>query len=340
MSGSSLDIPYCFKGAHFPQVGFKDFPDGFCTLDNRNLFPREKFIMLHGEEEIKQIVYGKLEPALLLISRIILHHWASYSVFLRRKQPDDNDIFITEDHLVDVTKDEVVRSIQNLIPDFDFNPDMNIGSSCCAETALRPDSPRDLVVLNYDLISVLLSIRSDNAKISALVFLAVCIGHGIAHVLEFRMIRGGKLNAQSRAFLTPPGLTCREAGTAWESNVFGGKVVPICSRPSDLLRIQGLCINGSAVGYKMMKINEEWMHGLFNETHWQTTKRPTQAPLDVYADYAHLMPDDPEELSESRKEKTHGNDVRVQTGSPTKMPRFLRPQRRHGCKRVLLAGDS
>ncbi|PYI00087.1 hypothetical protein BO71DRAFT_436902 [Aspergillus ellipticus CBS 707.79] len=345
----TLDIYMCrglgkipaWEGSHFPESDIADFPDEFCTLLNENLFQRKQFLTLRGDAKIKNLIYSKIEPALLPASRLIIHRWDSYIVFIRRHQPDDNDVFITEDHREIVTKEEVMAKIQEFVPSIELDPDMYPESSGYAMTVLYPGRAHDLVVLDYNLISVLLSSKTyDSNKIAAMVVLAVLLGHEMAHILEFRGIRKAHLDNNSEPFITPPGITCPEAGTALERYVFGGKVQPVCTRLNDLMFIQGLYLNSSAIDYKMMKMNQDWIRGLFSERHWETAPKPTEAPLVICVQRPrlknYLFKNDSEDSQ--TKGRINWNDVRVETGSPTRRPKMSRPNRRFGCKVVDLTG--
>lgn len=87
-------------------------------------------------------------------------------------------------------------------------------------------------------------------------FLAVSLCHELARVLEFRCIREGKFRPDGKPFETPPGITCREAGTAWETRAFGGRIHPVCEIKKSLFQIRGICIKSSAWSFEMMKVNE------------------------------------------------------------------------------------
>ncbi|KAL1998960.1 hypothetical protein VTN02DRAFT_5274 [Thermoascus thermophilus] len=163
--------------------------------------------------------------------------------------------------------------------------------SVFAETVLCPNAACAMIVLDYNLIRLLRSSTSrDSQKLAGLLFLAILIGHHLAHMLEFQSTQGDQLRAadDDDPIETPPGVTCREAGTVWETHVFGGQVYPICEAENLLLHIQGLCIKSSAWNFKMMKINEDWIHQLFSESHWTTAQHPLQPPTDIYAQNALL----------------------------------------------------
>lgn len=264
-----------------------------------------------------------IEPALRLISRIILDHWSSYSVLIKRRQPGDSETFLNEDTRVSLTSEQAIESIKESIPYIEFDPQMDASSSSdFATTILRPEHLRDVVVLDYTLIRLLKhSTVGDNQKLAALLFTAILIGHGLAHVLEFRHVRQGKLQANGEPFETPPGITCREAGTMWETLVFQGKVNPVCEIESSLITIRGLCIRSGAWNYETMKISDAWIRRLFSESHWSVAN-PLQVPIDVYARHP-LLEDEllSEGASSPVKTKGHGGEVQVWTGSPKKTHR-------------------
>lgn len=170
------------------------------------------------------------------------------------------------------------------IPDIDLDPNRYPNSSPFAETIVRP-----------------------NAII----------------MLEFRNIQGGQLRYDGQPFETPPDITYHEAGTAWETRGFGGRVYPVRETENYLREIRGLYIRSSAWNFEMMKANEKWMRRLFTELHWTTAEQPLRPPVDKFAQYAiirdELLCDHfGERYSRSQKSKEHEKDVYVKTGLPRK----------------------
>ena len=132
---------------------------------------------------------------------------------------------------LNLPKEEIIQSIQRVIPDIDFDPDMDSNSSSFTITSLFPELPLDLIDVDYNILRLLENSASHHSqKIAGLVFLAVLLSHELAHVLEFRNIRRTKLQSDRQLFQTPAGITCREAGTAWEIRAFGGRIYPVVNR--------------------------------------------------------------------------------------------------------------
>ncbi|KAE8419816.1 hypothetical protein BDV36DRAFT_128091 [Aspergillus pseudocaelatus] len=329
--------PWGFADEDFVMEDYENYPSSFCNLQNENLFPRSKFPMFRERDTpAARNAYTLIQPALLLMSRIIIQRWESFGIFVRRRHSGLPDIWLDADVELELSRDETIGCIKNAIPDIDFDLDMHPNSSPFAETTLCPKAMSDLITLDYNIIRLLKDLTSThNQKLAGLVFLAVLLGHELAHVLEFRSIRAGQLCSDNEPFETPPGVTCREAGTAWETRTFGGRVYPICQAENSLLNIRGLCIKSSAWNFDMMKVNENWIRQLFTESHWIIALHPLRPPIDKYAQYAILE----DELIDERcdlliKSKVRGNDVRVESGSPRKKPRPIIPVNICGGKKV------
>ncbi|KAE8352719.1 hypothetical protein BDV28DRAFT_134607 [Aspergillus coremiiformis] len=270
------------------------------------------------------------------MSRIIIQCWESFGIFIRRRDSDFPDMWLDAGVELDLSKEEIIECIKNAIPDIDFDPDIHPNSSSFAETVLRPKMMSDLVILDYNIIRLLKDSASTySQKLAGLTFLAVLLGHELAHVLEFRSIRAGQLRSDNEPFETPPGVTCREAGTAWETRTFGGRVYPICQAENSLLNIRGLCTKSSAWNFDMMKVNGNWICQLFTESYWIITLHPLRPPIDKYAQYTILE----DELIDQRcsllpKSQARRNDVRVESGSPKKKLRPIMPVKICGGKKV------
>ena len=74
--------------------------------------------------------------------------------------------------------EEIIQSIQRVIPDIDFDPDMNSNSSSFAITILFPERPLDLIVVDYNILRLLKNSASYHSqKTAGLVFLAVLLAH-------------------------------------------------------------------------------------------------------------------------------------------------------------------
>jgi hypothetical protein len=166
----------------------------------------------------------------------------------------------------------------------------------------------------------------------------VSLGHGSAHVLEFRDIQDVQLRYDGQPFETPPDITYHELGTAWETRAFGGRVYPVRETENYLREIRGLCIRSSAWNFEMMKANEQWMRQLFTELHWTTAEQPLRPPVDRFAQYAiirdELLCDHfGERYSRPQKSKEHEKDVYFETGLPRK--KYYQPIatiKSRGCK--------
>ncbi|KAE8146961.1 hypothetical protein BDV25DRAFT_43161 [Aspergillus avenaceus] len=327
-----------FADEDFAVGNFDDYPSNFCTLKNENLFPISKFPMFRKKDTpATRNAYTLIQPALLLISRIINQHWECFAIFVRRRSTGHPDTWPVDVEL-ELPKDEIVGCIKSAIPDIDFDPDMQSDSSSFAETILCPKAKSDLIILDYNIIRLLKdSTANHTQKLAGLVFLAVLLGHEIAHLLEFRRIRAGQLRSDSEPFETPPGVTCREAGTAWQTRTFGGRIYPVCNVENSLLTIRGLCIKSSAWNFDMMKLNEDWMRQLFTEPFWTIVPPPTlRPPIDKYAQFAIIVDDLYDEQSGSPiKSKVRNNNVHC-TGSPRKKLRPIIPVNTCGGKRVLM----
>lgn len=180
--------------------------------------------------------------------------------------------------------------------------------------------------MDYNLIRLLKDPASrDSQKVAALFFLAVSLGHELAHVLEFRCVCKGKLRSDGEPFKTPPGISCREAGTGWETRAFGGRIYPVCIVDNSLSQLRGVCIKSSAWNFEMMKVNESWIRQLFSEKHWAMTQHPMQPPNDTYARNAFFEDELIDEYPESpTRKKIRGGDVHVETRSPRKRRAMLR----------------
>lgn len=348
-----VDPPFGFSDEDFVIESYDEYPSGFRDLQNENLFPKSKFPMFRGKDTsaAAQNAYESIQPALLLLSRIIIQCWESFTVFVRRQRPGlfPPDEFLDADTELALSKDETIGYIKNVIPDIEFNPDRHYyysnSAAVFAETVLCPKAASDRISVDYNIVRLLRDPTcSHSRKLAGLVFLAVLLGHGLAHVLEFRSIRGGQLlrSDDDGEPLNTPGVTCREAGTAWETRAFGGRIYPICGVENSLVNMRGLCISSNAWNFDMMKANEKWIRELFRESHWTTTTavHPLRAPIGKYARFA-LLEDELLIDYERRALPTEGKgcerDVRVETGSiisPRKKHRQIIPVNICGAKRV------
>ncbi|KAJ5894014.1 hypothetical protein N7495_005705 [Penicillium taxi] len=189
------------------------------NLQNENLFPIEHFLPFRRGGPAAARSFSAMQPALGLISRIILTRPSTFGIFVKRAEAGSEDVFLDDSTEIPVPDDEIITAIKTHMHFFELSSDP---MSSFSETIFNPKSTRDTVCLDYSLVEALhFENDGSNSKPPMLFFLAALIGHEIAHILEFRCIRSGRLNGDN-AFVTPPGLTCREAGTAWEVRTFGG----------------------------------------------------------------------------------------------------------------------
>ena len=130
----------------------------------------------------------------LLISKIMQENRQTGSIFVRRGILGSEDVFLDDTATCPISNEEVMAAITSNIPDFEFVDNMR--PDTIGEMILRPGDPRDTVVVDYNFIRVLTCKKtSGSQKIAALVLIAVTIGHEIAHVLEFKCLRGGRLKS-------------------------------------------------------------------------------------------------------------------------------------------------
>ena len=316
--------PRSFHDKDFIFENYSDYPDEFCNLENENLFPRIKFPMLRKQINIANYIYSIIEPTLLLSSCIIIQRWESFQKFVRHHDqlPSTagwlgSDLESDDEPKQSKEKDEVINQIKTVIPEIDFDPDMRLNSHSYAQTILLPSRSSDLIVLDYNFIRLL---RNDNQqhsqKLATLFFLAVLLGHHLAHVLEFRFVYKDISHTEfPTAIDTNP-----EAGIDWETHTFGGRIYPICEMPYSLTNMHGICIKSNA---KMMKVNESWIHQLFSEKYWTGATRPQlRPPNDIHARHALLGDEFTDEFLESiaivkrRAFASTGCDVRMEMQGP------------------------
>ncbi|OJD15153.1 hypothetical protein AJ78_04578 [Emergomyces pasteurianus Ep9510] len=334
----SRDTAFAFRDEDFALDDYGDCPHGFCSLEVENLFPRAKFPMLREESLVTNHVYSLLEPALLLASRMIIQRWESFQIFIKRRPNNPTtEEWLDSDNELELSQNEVISRVKSVMPQIDFHPDLETNSNTFAQTTLHPEATSDSIVLDYNLIRILRDRGSkDSQRLAALFFISVLLCHELAHVLEFRCIREGRLRPDGESFETPPGITCREAGTGWETRAFGGRIYPVCKADMSLLLIRGICIRSSAWNYEMMKLNENWIRQLFSEEHWARNAHPLRPPVDVYARHEfiedELIYQDPES---PLKRKTHGSHVFAESYSPTKKGRVPRRIKICGGKKVV-----
>lgn len=105
-----------------------------------------------------------------------------------------------------------VSKSRNYLADIDLDPDMPGRGKEYGMTRLRPNEERDLIVVGYALMKAVLDKKSGNRRTMALAYIAILICHEMAHAFGIRFIRSGSFRDDGKAFKTPAGLTCTEAG--------------------------------------------------------------------------------------------------------------------------------
>lgn len=210
------------------------------NLTNENLFDKKK-CRFSG----KGGYYEDIKPAIRLASRIILSYPTYYAPFITRSENFD---FVRDEDVPIATKDALLSLIRPVIPFIDMDEGMYEKRGEWAMTSLEPNDDRDVVLLDFKLL------RNCKAewvpifqKYVSWATLALLLCHEMAHVLQFRIVRKKSLQASEAAFLTPPGVTCREAGVAWEVKALGGTITPVCATDCDFSSQIGLALR-SAVG--------------------------------------------------------------------------------------------
>ena len=290
----------------------------------------------------RKAAYSAILPSLLLASRIIISEPQTFNLFIARECHEE---FIEQEDIIALEPDILVSKIRNYLPDMDLDPDMSGRGEEYGMTLLRPNEERDLIVVDYALIKAVLDKESGGKRRTiALAYIAILICHEMAHVLEFRFIRNGCFRDDGKAFETPPGLTCTEAGTSWERNTFGGSVSPV-SPGSDLMSIIGLSIQSSRWRYLHMSISYNWINRLFDETFWvgQPSFR-LMVPYNPELALTSKFQFDEESLAQPCTSSKHrrGGDVQVALHtSPTKSAqpskRALYARRTCGGKRIYIS---
>lgn len=88
-----------------------DYPSQFCILQNENLFPRSKWAMFRVRNTPAATRgFEKIEPALLLASRMILHTPRAYAIFIRRWIVGSEDEWLDPETELKLPDDEVIFS--------------------------------------------------------------------------------------------------------------------------------------------------------------------------------------------------------------------------------------
>lgn len=267
----SEQIPMSFKGSDLFDPNF-DVENVWPDLTNENLFDKEK-CRFSG----KGGYYEAIEPALRLASRIILSYPTHYAPFITRSENCD---FVHEEDVPVAPTDTLLNLIRPVIPFIDMDEGMYERRDEWAMTSLEPTEDRDVVLLDFKLL------RNCKAewvpifqKYVSWVTLALLLCHEMAHVLEFRIVRKKSLQASGAAFLTPPGVTCREAGVAWEIRALGGTIKPVCATEYDFSSQIGLALRSAAWNFYHMAIPNKWIRAILSEEHWNTKPNPLHIPF-------------------------------------------------------------
>ncbi len=242
------------------------------NLTNENLFDKKK-CRFSG----KGGYYEAIEPALRLASRIILSYPTYYAPFITRSENCD---FVRDEDVPIAPTDRLLGLIRPVIPFIDMDEGMYERRDEWAMTSLEPNEDRDVVPLDFKLL------RNRKAewvpifqKYVSWVTLALMLCHEMAHLLEFRIVRKKSWQAYGAAFLTPPGVTCREAGVAWEVRALGGTITPVCATDYDFSSQIGLALRSAALNSYHMAIPNKWIRAVFSEEHWNTEPDPLHIPF-------------------------------------------------------------
>lgn len=144
--------------------------------------------------------------------------------------------------MIPLGPNELINIIRSHILDLDFDPNMAQRGEVYGMTYIRPNEPRDLMTIDYHLIKSVIDMETGGkSTTAALTYITILLCHELAHVLEFRSIQNGQFCDDGEAFEIPPGITGTEAGTSWETHVFGGSILPV-SIGCDLAYITSLSI--------------------------------------------------------------------------------------------------
>ncbi len=264
--------PY-FSPADFGYPKYESSIPTGTDLKNENLFPISKVRFASKSPS----VYSKLEPALLLASRMILEMPQTFSMVIERKQSKHD--YIEEDDIVPRDSQAIRSIVRSFAPEIDIDPEMSARSVEYAMTYLEPSKPHDLVLLDYNLIRAVRDIGASHRRRTVVLFTtAVLLCHEMAHILEFRSIRKGELAPSGEPYQSPPGITCTEVGAARETRMFGGVIRPICEIEGDLSTIIGLAARSQSWNGHAMAIKNDWIVQLFFESFWVSEPQTLRVP--------------------------------------------------------------
>ncbi|KAL9120365.1 MAG: hypothetical protein Q9187_003082 [Circinaria calcarea] len=201
ISRSQVDVPLYFS------VGDFDYENSLSTmadLGNENLFPVSRVRFAKSTT-----LYNELSPAFLLASRMLLGLPQTFAMVIERKTTKQD--YVEEEDVVPKQSDDIRNIIRSVIPDIDIDPDMSARPEEYAMTYLDPSKAHDLVVLDSNLVKAVRDPGTTRCRKTAALFtIAVLVCHEIAHILEFRSVRKGKLMPSGEPYQSPPGITCTE----------------------------------------------------------------------------------------------------------------------------------
>lgn len=269
-----------FKVADFPPKEYEDYPSGFCSLDNSNYFPIESFAGLADDDKKSKDVYKVLEPGLLLASRMIKESWQSYAVFV--EQPENVKIDEKTDgpRATSLSKEKVLSTIQEFLPTVVFSRDLE-GVS---KAKLWLTNERDEIVLNAELLKLLARNSKDiasNRRVAVLAAVALFLCHELAHILEFRCGKKGENGDLSTVAAS------QEAGIVWEIQTLGGRLYALSEKENDMsATLRGLGLKSASWSYDIMRLGDDYIKKLFQESHWVDTKAALRPPTDIFASSA------------------------------------------------------
>lgn len=114
--------------------------------------------------------FEKIEPALLLASRMILYSPRAYAIFIRRRIVGSEDEWLDPESELKLPDDEVISSIKRAIPDLDFPPDL-FKMAAFAVSKFHPARKSDVISIDYDMIRLLTKNGpSDSQRVAGLFF--------------------------------------------------------------------------------------------------------------------------------------------------------------------------
>lgn len=275
-----------------------DYNEDFCTLQNRNLFDVSGLIFkpVPGrmpDHDYEQGVFEAMEPAFLLLSRIILRDPQSFAIFVSQKQVETRGSYPIEAVEVPLSDEEIISMVQRWIPR------ILVDSPVIRASHLRlayAKGAKCYLGLEYNLAKTLVEPHTSQDEVLVQFAIAVAVGHHIALCLENQRVNfvpGGRVGIYS----VPPGLLGHRAGTAWEVLAFGGKLHVLREDDGTAFprTIAGFAIQAPEWDLQYMKIDIEWIRALFTEEHWNKPDgNPLWPPLSLCAIFPRVLPgDDP-----------------------------------------------